>query len=327
MNQMVVPQSGLLDVTVARRVTEADGIESFVLLPAPGSSLLPFTAGAHVDVHLGSGLVRQYSLSNDPVERHRYVIAVLKEQNGRGGSVEVHETLAEGKALRISAPRNNFPLDMSAARYVLVAGGIGITPILSMAHALNRAGKDFELHYCARSEGRAAFADALRHMPFSQSVKLHFDDAAPETRFHPARDVGAPADGKQLYVCGPSGFMDFVVESAGELGWEKSRLHLERFQAPTNLVVEGAAFTVLAAKSGVSVEVGEGQSIADALLDAGVEVPLSCEQGICGTCLIPVLEGLPDHRDAFQTDAEKATNANITVCCSRALSKSLKLDI
>ena len=266
MNQMVVPQSGLLDVTVARRRTEAEGIESFVLLPSAGSKLLPFTPGSHVDVHLGSGLVRQYSLSNDPSERHRYVIAVLKEQNGRGGSVEVHESLVEGKALRISAPRNNFPLDMSASRYVLVAGGIGITPILSMAHALERSGKDFELHYCARSENRAAFAATIRDAAFGRRVKFHFDDAAPEAKLRPARDIGGASNGKQLYVCGPSGFMDFVIESAGELGWEKSSLHLERFQAPTDMVVEGAAFTVFAAKSGISVEVAEGQTIADAVM-------------------------------------------------------------
>ncbi len=314
-----------LNVVVVQKSLEAESIVSLELAAPDGAALPPFAAGAHVDVEVHPDLVRQYSLWNDPVEQDRYRIAVLLEPQSRGGSRAVHQDLREGQLLRIGFPRNNFQLAERARRSVLFAGGIGITPLLAMAYQLHRWGSDFTLHYCARTRARAAFAERLTRAPFANSVRMYFDDGPAEQGFSLERHMPEPEADVHLYICGPAGFLAAVRERAALLGWQAAQIHSEAFTQQVSL--EGEGFLVRAAASGITVEVGADQSIAQALTDAGVDVLTSCEQGVCGTCLTRVLEGVPDHRDAYLTDEEKAANASITICCSRARSRILVLDI
>ena len=314
----------LLWVRIARRQLAAPDIVELELVDAQGGTLPPFEAGAHVDVMVAPGLVRQYSLCGDPAERHRYRLGVLRDPASRGGSQELHRAFQVGSVVHIGRPRNNFPLAAHASAAVLLAGGIGITPLLSMAHALHAAGRPFALHYCTRSAGRAAFGDELRSAAFASSVHLHADDDATR-RFSLAESLAAAPAGAHLYVCGPTGFIRFVTEGAAAAGWAPERVHVEHFQAAVD--TRGEVFRVEARASGLAVDVAPGTTVAQALLTAGVPVVLSCEQGICGTCLVPVLEGVPDHRDEYQTDGEKAANTHMTPCCSRSRTRVLVLDV
>jgi ferredoxin-NADP reductase len=237
----------------------------------------------------------------------------------------VHASLHVGKVVEIGRPRNNFPLRTDAAHSLLFAGGIGITPILAMAHALHAAGRSFELHYCGRSTARLAFLDELQR--FGSRVQVHVDDgpASQHLQLHIDTVLAAPAADRHLYVCGPNGFMDFVTQAAQRLGWSEGTVHVERFGAEVD--TDGAPFTVVAARSQVTFEVQPGERIAQKLIEHGVTVRMSCESGVCGTCITRVIEGMPDHRDHVQTASEKASNRNITVCCSRSKTRRLVLDI
>lgn len=317
----------LIDVRVARKVTEADGIAGFDLVRLGGDALPRFAPGAHIDVHLASGMVRQYSLCNPASETHRYQIAVLRDPTSRGGSEAIHSQLNEGDVLRISAPRNHFPLQDGVAHTLLMGGGIGITPMLCMAESLARSGSSFELHYCTRSVNRTAFLVALRNAKFVDKVHFHFDDGTPEQKL----DIGAklstcPPD-THLYVCGPKGFMDAVLGKAREQGWPESRVHFEYFSAEVVHKVDDGAFEVELASTGEVVLVAPDQSIAAALIARGFEIPLSCEQGVCGTCLTRVISGAPDHRDMYLTPSEQDQNDKILLCCSRSKSSRLVLDL
>jgi vanillate O-demethylase ferredoxin subunit len=314
-----------LDVCILSRSEVATDIVSLELVAADGGALPPFEPGSHVDVHVAPGIVRQYSLCNDPVENHRYRLGILLDASSRGGSAEIHRAFAAGQRIRISKPRCNFHLAPQSQRSILVAGGIGITPLLAMAYRLQAEGADFTLHYCTRSRERTAFAAELASAGFASRVELHHDDGPPGQRFRLDAALAPGETGAHLYVCGPGGFIDFVTEGAKQAGWDASRIHVEHFAAQVS--TEGAAFTVVAANSGISVQVGSGQTVAQALIAAGVEVALSCEQGVCGTCLTRVIEGRPDHRDLYQTDDEKAANTHMTPCCSRSLSARLVLEI
>jgi len=318
--------SAPLSVRVAHKSLAAEDICVFELVAADGSALPPFEAGAHIDVQLPDGLTRQYSLCNPPHETHRYQIGVLRDAASRGGSRALHERVQVGQALAISAPKNHFALAPDARRSLLLAGGIGITPILCMAEALQARGAEFELHYCARSRGRAAFLDRLAAAPFAARVATHFDDEAAAQRLDIAALLAAADEGTHLYVCGPRGFIDAVLAAARAAGWAEARLHVEFF---TGSVVDGAgdtAFEVELKQSGRVVIVPAGVSIVQALGRAGIEVMVSCEQGICGTCLTPVLEGVPDHRDDYLTLEERAASDQMLLCCSRARTPRLVLD-
>lgn len=321
-----IDDKNLLAVTLARRSVEADGIISLQLTHAAGGRLPGYRAGAHVDLHLPNGLVRQYSLCGDPRDEDCYEIAILREEQGRGGSRSAHDDLHVGDTLHISAPRNHFPLQ-AAPHSVLLAGGIGITPLLAMARELHASGSSFELHYCARSRSRAAFVDRLVASPLAGSVHFHFDDGPDTQRL----DIGvvsrSAAAGSRLYLCGPSGFMEHVISGARGAGWPDERIHHEYFAAPQPEAATGEIFEVECARAGKVVPVPAGQSIVAALRAHGIEVPLSCEQGICGTCSVRVLDGVPDHRDHFLTATEKAANDRLLACCSRALSARLVVDL
>ncbi|BBQ00596.1 vanillate O-demethylase oxidoreductase [Burkholderia sp. SFA1] len=316
-----------MTVRVARRTIEADGIVSFELASPDGRDLPAFDAGSHIDVHLPAGHVRQYSLCSAPHERSRYQIAVLREAQSRGGSAGMHDVIKEGDALRVSLPRNHFALVAGPARHLLLAGGIGLTPLLCMAQQLDRSGGDFELHYCARSRSRAAFVERLANASWAQRVQYHFDDEDAHQRLHLdalLKDVHADT---HLYVCGPQGFMNAVLDAARANGWPENRLHYEFFSAPAVDTSSDGAFDVCLARSGKTVTIPADRSVAQALADAGVDVPVSCEQGICGTCITRVLDGEPEHRDLFLSPEEQARNDQFLPCCSRSKSRRLVLDL
>ncbi|HKX95779.1 MAG TPA: PDR/VanB family oxidoreductase [Methylibium sp.] len=317
---------GWINVTVARREAAAEGVAAFELRHADGAPLPPFDAGAHIDVELPNGLVRQYSLCNRPGETARYCIGVLREDAGRGGSRCVHEALHEGTGLRISAPKNHFRL--VAARYaILLAGGIGVTPLLAMAEALTAADASFEMHYCSRSRARTAFVERIAAAPYAARVAFHHDDGADAQKFDARAVLAAPAADTHLYVCGPKGYMDHVIATAKALGWAADHIHFEYFAgAPVDHSADDA-FEIELAASGRVVPVPAGQTVIAALAAAGVEVPVSCEQGVCGTCILKVVGGTPDHRDMYFSDAEHAANDQFTPCCSRSKTPRLVVEL
>lgn len=320
-------RAAMLELRVARKRIEALDICSFELVDPAGGKLPQFVAGAHLDVEVRAGLTRQYSLCNDPAERNRYLIAVLRESASRGGSIVMHEEVQEGQLIRVSEPINHFPLVAGVRRNLLVAGGIGVTPILAMAMHLARAGAAFEMHYCTRSLERTAFLGRIRRSTFASRVHLHLDDGTPEQRLDVAKVLDASGAETHLYVCGPRGFMNFVLNASRARGWPESRLHFEFFAAEVLHTDSDSDFDVELASSGRLIRVRRGQTVAQALLAAGVALPLSCEQGVCGTCLTGVLAGTPDHRDSYLTAEERAANRSFTPCCSRARSSRLVLDL
>ncbi|MBV4522051.1 PDR/VanB family oxidoreductase [Pseudomonas sp. SWRI74] len=317
----------MLQVNVTRKADEADGICSFELCPVDGSTLPAFEAGAHIDTHIADGLTRQYSLCNDPRERHRYLISVLKDPSSRGGSRAMHEQVQSGQTLSISAPRNLFPLDRSAQRHLLFGGGIGITPMLAMAWELSHQGADFELHYCFRSSQRAAFVEMLAQTRFADRITLH-DDSGPQTQKLDAPALlAAPHADTHLYVCGPTGFMNYILDAAQNAGWSQDRVHKEFFAADPVDQSANVPFEVELASNGQVFRIPAERSVFEVLDEAGIAIESSCEQGVCGTCVTRVLKGIPEHRDKFLTEAEHAANDRFTPCCSRARSSRLVLDL
>lgn len=315
----------LLNVIVRKREIQGADVVVLDLGRVDGLPLPAFEAGAHVDIHVAPGLVRQYSLCSDPADATIYRLGVLKDPASRGGSVGVHEVLHEGREVQISAPRNLFPLAVDAKRTILLGGGIGITPMIAMAYALHQQGADFELHYCGRSRSHSAFLADLAKAPFSARVTTHFDDEDPAQRLDLAAVLGRGAAGTHMYTCGPSGFMDWVIGGARQQGYAEDHIHKEYFQVEVD--ASGGGFEVVAARSNKTAQVAEGQTILEALAQVGIKIEISCEQGVCGTCLCEVLEGEPDHRDVYLTDEEKAANDQMLVCCSRSRSNKLVLDI
>lgn len=317
----------ILTVKVLKKTLEAEEIFSFELVSTDGKSLPPFSAGSHIDVQIRPDLVRQYSLCNDPAESHRYVIGVLKDPVSRGGSTAMHTLVKEGDTLTISAPKNHFLLVHDARRSLLLAGGIGVTPILCMAERLAMAGADFEMHYCTRSPARTAFRQRIESSTFASRVQFHVDDGIAEQKLDLALLLDTPVAGTHLYVCGPKAFMDAVLNMARAKGWPEEQLHYEFFSAEPIKLDSDGSFEVKLASSGKVVKVGKDQTVVQALAAAGVEVPISCEQGVCGTCLTRVIAGEPDHRDMYLTSEEQAANEQFLPCCSRAKSALLVLDL
>ncbi len=325
-DQTMHPQPDF-SVVVQRRELQAEAVAVITLADPAGTPLPPFTAGAHIDVHLPGGLVRQYSLCGDPRGASTYRLAVLKDPASRGGSATVHELLPQGARLGISAPRNHFPLDAGASHSVLVGGGIGITPMITMAWELHNAGRPFELHYAARSRAQAALVEELAAVPWAERVRLYF--SVEGSKPDPQAILKNAPSGSHLYVCGPAGFMDWVMGEARAMALASAQIHREYFAAPGTpaSAAPATSFEVVAKGSGKTIRVAADQTIVAALRGAGIDVPVSCEEGVCGTCLCTVLEGDPDHRDAYLTDEERAANDQILVCCSRARSARLVLDI
>lgn len=324
---MPVTNASTLTVRVARKATEAVDICTFELVAVDGAPLPAFSAGSHVDVALPNGLTRQYSLCNDPLETHRYLIGVLRDAASRGGSQALHEQVQEGQVLQISAPRNHFGLAHEAGRSLLLAGGIGVTPILCMAERLAMTSADFEMHYCTRSRERTAFYERITASAYAAQVQFHFDDGTANQRLDIGALLAEPKSGVHLYVCGPKGFMDAVLTTARAQGWPESQLHYEFFGAEVAPSDSDASFEVKLASTGRIITVPRDKTVTQALAEAGVEVQTSCEQGVCGTCLTRVLEGEPDHKDQYLTPEEQAANDQFTPCCSRAKTALLVLDL
>lgn len=322
---------GAIRVGVARKRREAEDICSFELVGISGTALPVFTPGAHIDVWIpGDGeLVRQYSLLNSSDERHRYVIAVLKESQSRGGSSAMHGRVLEGDVLQISPPRNHFELAPLAEQgtSVLIAGGIGITPLLSMADHLARRRADFDFHYCARSAERMAFRRHLQQSSYADRTSLYVDEGEGASRIDIGRVLQGPSPTRHLYVCGPEGFLNAVTTGARNAGWQPANIHFEHFSRRVEASENDAAFDVRLARSGKTIRVAADQTVVQALAKNGVELQVSCEQGVCGTCLTRVLDGIPDHKDVYMTPGEQAKNDQFTPCCSRSRTPTLVLDL
>ncbi|MGG5818197.1 Rieske 2Fe-2S domain-containing protein [Falsiroseomonas sp. HW251] len=309
------------DAVVAQRRVLAERIVLLEIARADGGALPGFVPGAHADLHLSGGLVRPYSLVGEPEADGRWRIAVLLEAASRGGSAAVH-ALHEGDALRVGSPRSHFALVGAAKAHCLIAGGIGITPLLGMATRLARLGEEFVLHYCVRSGDTAAFLPDLRAGAVAPHLRLH--DAAEGGRLDIAAALAANPEA-EIYVCGPQRLVDAVSAAHAALGLPPVRLHVERFAA--EVATGGAPFTIEARRSGRVLDIPADRSAAEVLVEAGIPVPLSCEQGVCGSCVTTVLAGEPEHRDSVLTAEEKAANRQIALCCSRARSGRLVLDI
>ena len=319
---VAAPGTERLTLLVRQVRLEATGIHSYELVDPNGDSLPAASAGSHIDVHLQNGIVRQYSLAHDPAQRHHYLIAVLREDRGRGGSRSVHETLHVGDRVRASVPRNSFRLARDARRHVLIAGGIGITPLLAMHHELAAANAKYEVHYCAKSRAHAAFAGDLE----AAGAKFYFDGGDPRNGLDIAGLLRECVDGTHVYFCGPPGFM--AACAAATAHWPKERVHSEYFAVPiatADLPTALGAFTVEIASTGLRVTVGAEQSIVDALHENGIAVETSCVSGLCGTCKVGYLAGTVEHRDFILDDSER--ESFLTTCVSRASSPSLTLDL
>lgn len=319
--------SETIQVRVKAMSWEAEGILGFELRPMPPrKELPPFTAGAHIDVHLPNGTIRSYSLLNAQDERHRYLIAVNKDAASRGGSRYLHETLRVGDTLAISAPRNNFALDESAPHTVLVAGGIGITPLTGMIERLRALGKPWRLHYAARTRQHCAFVDRLQALRDSEGADVHFSfDKEPGGKMLDIPGiVAALPPGAHIYCCGPLPMLDAFEQATQALPAE--RVHVEYFAAREAAANEGG-FTVELARAKRTLSIAPGHTILDSLIEIGIEPPYSCREGICGTCEVAVLDGTPDHRDLVLSAAEKAEGKRMMICCSGSKSQKLVLDL
>ncbi|MDP9968856.1 vanillate O-demethylase ferredoxin subunit [Variovorax paradoxus] len=320
-------ETSALTVGKCRKLVEALDICTFEFVHVEGKPLSSFSAGSHVDVHLPNSLTRQYSLCNDPSETHRYLIGVLNDPGSRGGSKAMHDMVSEGDTLSISLPKNHFPLTRGARSSLLLAGGIGITPILCMAERLAIAGEDFAMHYAARSRERMAFQGRIRQSSFSSRSAFHFDDGDDAQKLDLDSLLDRPSSDVHLYVCGPKGFMDAVLATARAKAWPEKQLHYEFFAGKPIKADGDGSFAVKLASSGKLVLVPRDKTVVQALSEAGIVVPTSCEQGVCGTCLTRVLEGVSEHRDMYLTPGEQAMNDQFLPCCSRAKSAALTPDM
>ena len=303
---------------------EAENIVSYEFVAVGEEALPAFSAGAHIDLHLPGEKIRSYSLVNAPSETHRYLIAVQRERDGRGGSAWMHASPRVGDVFTISAPVNDFPLVEGADMSVFIAGGIGVTPLVSMAGTLARQGRPWALHYGSRAPGHAAFANELRSLAeASGTVDFRFGPGA-GGRLDVAGIVRNAPPNAHLYCCGPRRMIDAFLEACANR--PPSHVHYERFAAGQQQAKEGG-FDVVLQRSGRCIAVAAGETILDALLDNGVSVQYACSAGVCGTCRTGVLEGEPEHRDDYLTDAEKSENRSIMVCCSGSKSKTIVLDL
>jgi vanillate monooxygenase ferredoxin subunit len=306
---------------------EAEDIVSVALARPDGGKLPAFTAGAHIDVHFANGLTRQYSLCNHPAERWRYLVAVLREASSLGGSRAMHE-LRRGDALTVSGPHNNFPLaGLEADHHLLLAGGIGITPMMAMIAELKARRAAFRLHYCTRSRERTAFLRRLQPLVKRGTVVVHHDDGDPGHGLDIAALLAEPTPGRHVYACGPRGFMQAVKASVG--AWPPHAVHFEYFHAVALTEQEAAwdrvPFKIGISRTGELIDVPANCSIVKALRDHGIDIETSCEEGYCGTCITRCLEGDPVHRDSVLSESERETF--VMVCRARSRSPVLVLDV
>jgi len=322
----VVTSSGrkaALRVQVLRKWTTAEGVVGLEL-ESIGKPLPTHQPGAHIDVHLPNGLVRQYSLTNAPGEGSLYRIGVKLEPDSRGGSACLHETVKEGDVLAISEPRNNFPLRRDTVKTILIAGGIGVTPLLAMAQTLRSNNLDYELHYFAQTDGHLAFPEVLHEL--GDAVVLRLGLSPDETSRALTVLLAGYKPAMHIYVCGPGPMLEATRRIASGADWPDEAVHFEYFQN-TIEVDSSSSFEVSLARSALTLEVPSGKTILEVLRDNGIALISSCEQGACGTCEVAVIEGEPEHQDVYLNDSEKLAGQRIMTCVSRAKSSRLVLDI
>jgi ferredoxin-NADP reductase len=311
----------LIDVRLTAIRYAARDTNIYELSSADGKLLPAYQPGAHVDLHLPNGIVRQYSLLEPEPRPHRYMIGVKRDPASRGGSRCVHEDLRVGNPLKISAPRNNFGLVEDASHVLLFAGGIGITPIWCMVQRLEKLGRSWKLYYACRSRSDMAFLQTLESMASSE---FHFDDEAGGKFLDVAGIIAAAPQDAHLYCCGPTPMLKAF--EAATANWPRDRIHVEYF-TPKQEPAKTGGFVVELARSGREFVIPEGKTILQVLLDAGVDVDYSCELGICGACEQRVVSGVPEHRDAILTEEEQASNTKVMICCAGCKSERLVLDL
>jgi ferredoxin-NADP reductase len=316
----------VLDLKVNRLVSVTPAIREVELVATVSGALPAFTAGAHIDIVLGNGLERSYSLLNDPAETHRYVIAVLRETDSRGGSQWVHDHLRQGDRLSGTTPVNNFPINEAGETHILIAGGIGVTPLMSMARRLHRVGADYSLHYCARDRARAAYLDELVAL-LGTRLHLHCDGGDPARGLDVAGLLSRRPPAAHIYVCGPAGLIRAAREAACH--WPKGTVHYELFRGSEQDVAPRSSdqpFEIRLARAGQALRVPADRSILDVLRANGFKIKTLCREGVCGTCRVGLVSGIVDHRDEVLTDQQRAHA--IQVCVSRAMpGETLVLDL
>ncbi|MCA0934372.1 PDR/VanB family oxidoreductase [Vibrio alginolyticus] len=316
----------MLEVQVIAKKLRSQNVVSVDLVAINGVELPAFEAGAHIDLHLQNGLVRQYSLFHSPNQRDQYRIAIQLAEESRGGSHWVHRNLQVGDIISVSEPKNVFQLAENAPKHVLFAGGIGITPLLSMAECLSDSNQEFELHYSAKSKVEAPFCKEISVSSWADQAQFYFSDEANRLD---ANKIFADLDPEaHIYVCGPERYIEYVLQTAKESSWPEEQVHRELFQAPANHDErENTAFELHLSLSGLTLDVPADSSVLDVLTEAGVDVPFSCGEGVCGTCITNVIDGTPEHRDHYLTDKEKACNREFLPCCSRSKTPSLTIEL
>ena len=320
-----------LSLLVHQITNQAIDINTFEFVDPHGNDLPEFAAGSHIDVHVPGGFLRQYSLCNDPNERHRYVIGVLNDPNSTGGSKSLHQNVKAGDLITVSKPRNNFPIRTEAKRHLLLTGGIGVTPMMAMIEQLVTMDADFTLHYCTRSEEQTAFRERLSGLKAEGRVINYYDQGDPSKGLDINELLRQHEAGTHLYYCGPTGFM-MAAKTASE-SWPSEAVHFEYF-APVvadKPQINGAAeqgqaeFQITIASTGAVYPVPSDKSICDVLRENGIDIDTSCEAGTCGTCKTHFVSGEPEHNDFVLTDAEQ--REWVMICCARSKSDNITLDL
>ncbi len=311
-------------VVVAKKTIEADNMVSFELVDPAGAELPAFSPGSHIDVTLPSGMVRQYSLFNSAHERNHYLIGVWKDANSRGGSVALYQDVQVGDTLQVSTPRNRFEVPETTTRALLLARGIGVTPILSIADHLKARGIPFELHYLFAGGSPGSFKGMIEASAFAGDTTFYLEGAQPP--FNPATILADRPAETELFICGVDWWMEPIVKTAQQKGIDPALIHMERFGGKAPAPLLDKVFEVKIASTGKTYKIPGDKSVSGALEERGVKIRTSCEQGACGTCKVKVLEGEVDHRDKRLSAAEKAEGWMLA-CVSRGKGDLLVLDL
>lgn len=316
----------LRSLVVAAKAIEAHNMVSFELVDPDGAELPAFSPGSHVDVTIPGGMVRQYSLYNSPSDRHRYRIGVWKDPNGRGGSKALHEMVDVGDTLQIGLPRNRFRIPRNTKRAVLLARGIGVTAILSIADYLKSQRIPFELHYVFALMSPDSFRATIDGANYAEDTKYYLEDSEQNRLFNAAEVLAEQKEDTHLFICGADWWLDPILKTAAQKGWSEQRIHVERFTAKQAAPLLDKVFDVKIASTGAMFKIPGDKTIAGYLEENGIKIPTSCEQGMCGTCKVKVLEGEADHRDKRLSSEQRAAGFFLA-CVSRAKGDMLVLDL
>lgn len=314
----------LHSVVVAKKTIEANNMISMELVDPAGAELPAFSAGSHIDVAIPGGIMRQYSLANSPSDRSRYIIGVWKDANSRGGSKALHQSVNVGDTLKVSEPRNNIDVPADLKHAVLMARGIGVTPMLSIAADLKAKGIPFELHYMFAGGSPDSFRAMIEASPFAENTTFYLEASA--TMLNPATVLAEQPEDAHLFICGVDWWLDPVIAGIEKKGWTADRIHIERFNGKAGPILMDKVFDVKIASTGAIFKIPGDKSVTSYLEEKGVKIPTACEQGACGTCKVKVLEGEVDHRDKRLKPDERAAGWFLP-CVSRGKGGVLVLDL